>query len=77
MCVAFPMRVTAVTGDRGRVALGDVEQEVSLELLDNVAVGDYVIVHAGFALQTLDRGEAAETLAMLGALTRPEEEPAP
>lgn len=77
MCVAFPMQVTAVAGDRGRVALGDAEQEVSFELLDAVAVGDYVIVHAGFALQKLDRDEAAETLDMLRALAQPEEGTAP
>ena len=74
MCVAYPMQVTAVLGDHGKVALGDAVQEVSFELLDDVAVGDYVIVHAGFALQKLDEKEAVETLELLRAFTAPPED---
>ncbi len=68
------MQVTEVLGDHGKVALGDAVQEVSFELLDGVVVGDYVIVHAGFALQKLAEDEAAETLAMLREFTAPPEE---
>ena len=62
MCLAVPMKVTSITGDRARALLGDVEREIGLAMLPEVQVGDYVIVHAGFAIQRLDELEAQETL---------------
>jgi hydrogenase expression/formation protein HypC len=55
------------------VELGGVRKEISLALVDDVAVGDFVIVHVGFALQKLDREEAARTLELFAALERREE----
>ena len=69
MCLAVPAQVIALRpGDAALVELGGVRKEISLALVDGVAVGDYVIVHVGFALQTLDRDEAARTLALFAAL---------
>ena len=62
MCLAVPMKVMSITGDRARALLGDVEREIGLAMLPEVQVGDYVIVHAGFAIQRLDELEAQETL---------------
>jgi hydrogenase expression/formation protein HypC len=59
------MRVTEIQGDRGRADIGGVSRQVDLRFLGDVRVGDYVIVHAGFALQKLDQHEAEETLALL------------
>jgi len=65
MCLAIPARVVELTGDdNARVDLGGVRKEISLALVDEVAVGDYVIVHVGYALSKLDAEEAERTLAL-------------
>ena len=64
MCLAIPARVVALPApDVARIDLGGVQKEISLALVDDVAVGDYVIVHVGYALTKLDPLEAARTLA--------------
>jgi hydrogenase expression/formation protein HypC len=68
VCLAVPMQVVEINGDRGRVSTWGVELEVALDLVDDVTVGDYVIVHAGFAIQSLPAEEALETLAILEKL---------
>jgi len=66
MCLGIPGRVEKVEGDTARVLFGEVLRSVSLDLLDDqVTPGDYVIVHAGFALERLDEQEAHKTLEML------------
>ena len=66
MCLAIPAEVTALLPDEmARVALDGVSKEVSIALVDDVAVGDYVVVHVGFALSKIDPEEARETLALL------------
>ena len=69
MCLAIPACVEQlVAGDSAIVNLGGVRKEVSLALVEGVAVGDYVIVHVGFALQKLDPEEAAQTLALFAEI---------
>lgn len=66
MCLAIPAEVKALLPDEmARVALDGVSIEVSIALVDDVAVGDYVVVHVGFALSKIDPEEARETLALL------------
>ena len=66
MCLAIPAEVTALLPDEmARVTLEGVSKEVSVALVDDVAAGDYVIVHVGFALSKIDPKEAQETLALL------------
>jgi len=63
MCLAIPARVLEVSGSKAKVDFGGgVTREVNVSLLERVEVGDYVIVHAGFAIQLLDREEAEKTL---------------
>jgi hydrogenase expression/formation protein HypC len=65
MCLAIPARIVELLdGDACRVELGGVRMEISLALVDGAAVGDYVIVHVGYALTRLDPDEAARTLAL-------------
>jgi hydrogenase expression/formation protein HypC len=72
MCLAIPVRVTALLPDQeAMVDLGGVRKQVSLALLDGVEVGDYVIVHVGYALARLDRVEAERTLASFALLPPP------
>jgi len=64
MCLAIPMQVTGIDGYNARCAWRGVERDVSLFLLQDqpVAVGDYVLVHVGYAIQTLSAEQAAPTL---------------
>lgn len=63
MCLAIPARITKLLEDDMALAdVGGVGRPVSLALLDDAAVGDYVIVHVGYALSKLDPEEAAKTL---------------
>jgi len=65
MCLAVPARVIDIGDDGvGRAEVAGVVKEVSLALVDDVAVGDFVIVHVGFALSKLDPEEAQETLSL-------------
>jgi len=72
MCLAIPARVVELPAeDMAIVELGGVRKEVSLALVDDVAVGDYVIVHVGFALSRLDPEEAAKTLELFALMGAP------
>ena len=69
MCLAIPAQVVELrAGDNAVVDLAGVRKEISLALVDNVALGDYVIVHVGYALNKLDPEEAAKTLALFAEL---------
>ena len=66
MCLAIPARVVELQdNDIAIVDLGGVRKDVSLALVEDVAVGDYVIVHVGYALTRLDPEEAQKTLALM------------
>ena len=65
MCLAVPMKVIEIRDDMGDVEVGGVRREVGLMLLEDVRVGDWVIIHAGFAISKLDENQAEETLALL------------
>ena len=73
MCLALPVKVIELgSNDTAIVDLGGVRKEISLALLDDVNVGDYVILHVGYALSKLDPDEAAKTLALFAALDESE-----
>lgn len=69
MCLAIPARVVELSGeDSAIVDLGGVRKEISLALVEDVAVGDYVIIHVGFALNKLNPEEAENTLALFAEM---------
>jgi hydrogenase expression/formation protein HypC len=68
MCLAIPMRVVSVEGSRGLVDASGARLEVALDLVEEVSPGDYVLVHAGFAIIRLSAEEAEENLAILQRL---------
>jgi hydrogenase expression/formation protein HypC len=68
MCLAIPAKVTKIDGDMATIDVGGVTRSASLMLLTDVAVGDYVIVHAGFAIHKVDPEEAQESLKLLREL---------
>jgi hydrogenase expression/formation protein HypC len=65
MCIAIPMNVTEINGDMGVVEYSGVKRNVGLMLLEDVKVGDWVLIHAGFAISRLNPEDAEETLALL------------
>ncbi len=65
MCLAIPVRVIGKPDENtALIDLGGVQKEISLDLVDGVEVGDYVILHVGYALTRLDAREAKRTLAL-------------
>jgi hydrogenase expression/formation protein HypC len=62
------MQVVSIKGAEGKVRSGGIETTVSLDLTPDAAEGDFVIVHAGFAIQRLEREDALETLEILSRL---------
>ena len=65
MCLGVPALVEEVRGETGTVSIGEAKIEVSLVLVDDVSTGDYVLVHAGFAIARVDEEEAVETLSLI------------
>ncbi|MCU0291928.1 MAG: HypC/HybG/HupF family hydrogenase formation chaperone [Thermoanaerobaculaceae bacterium] len=65
MCLAVPMKLVERAEDLGVVELDGVRREVSLQLQPEVRLGDFVLVHAGYAIGIVDAAEAAETLSLL------------
>jgi len=69
MCLAIPGKVLEIESDvepkMGKVSFGGLEKRVCLDWIPDIAVGDYVIVHVGFALSKLDEEEALETLRLI------------
>ncbi len=68
MCLAVPVLVQKVDGSEGFVEIGGVTRSVSLTLTPGVKPGDYVLLHAGFAISILDEEEAEETLRLFNEM---------
>ena len=65
MCLAIPSKITRIENDMATIDVDGVQREASLLLLEDAGIGDYVIVHAGFAIQRIDEDAALETLKFL------------
>ncbi len=68
MCLSIPGKVISVDGDKAIVSVGGTEYETSLQLLEDVKIDDYVLIHTGFAIQKLDEEEALETLRLFNEM---------
>ncbi len=64
MCLAIPARIIAIdqVNDMATVALGEVKKDISIALVDNVSIDDYVLIHVGYALNKISPEEAQRTL---------------
>jgi hydrogenase expression/formation protein HypC len=69
MCLAIPAKVITVNETSALVTIEDVEYTASLLLLDNVKPGDYIMLHAGFAIEKINQQEAEETLRLLNEIS--------
>ena len=65
MCLAIPSKIVKIVDDMGIIDVEGVKRETSLILIEDAKVGDYVIIHAGFAIQKIDESEAMESLKIL------------
>ena len=68
MCLGIPMQIKSIVGDTAICEMEGVRREVSLMLVEDVRVGDFVLIHAGFAMEKLDPDEAEATLALFRQL---------
>jgi hydrogenase expression/formation protein HypC len=67
MCLGVPMQVKTIRDELALCEIDGVQREASLMMLDDVQVGDYVLIHAGFAIEKIDEAEAQLTLDALRA----------
>ena len=65
MCLAVPMKIKSIEGKVARASVPGGEYWARLDFLDEARVGDYVLVHAGFAIEILDESEALKTIEVL------------
>ncbi len=65
MCLGIPGRIIEINGTTAKADVAGTRKDVSLKLLEGVGVGDFVIIHAGFAIEKLDTEKALETLSLI------------
>lgn len=69
MCLGIPMKVKKIKGDFAEVESGRLVRTINIQMLSHIKLNDYVIVHAGFAIQRVDPEKAEETLRLIGRLS--------
>jgi hydrogenase expression/formation protein HypC len=65
MCLSIPARIVAIDGDMADVSAGGAIFKAGLHMIGNARVGDYILLHAGFAIQKISEKEAEETIRLL------------
>ncbi len=70
MCLSIPAKVVTINGDMATVSLGETIINASLQLVDDIKVGDYILLHTGFAIQKLSQKDAEETFKLFEELRR-------
>lgn len=68
MCLGIPMRIKSIVNDTAICEMEGIRREASLMLVEDARVGDFVLIHAGFAMEKLDPAEAETTLALFRQL---------
>jgi hydrogenase expression/formation protein HypC len=78
MCYAIPAKILNITKDNATVDYGGVHKQVNITLVDHAVVGDFVLIHAGFAIEKIEKKSAEEALAIIRRdMKRPAQEPIP
>jgi hydrogenase expression/formation protein HypC len=65
MCLGIPVKITKIDGLKAQIEVGGTQRSANLQFISDAKVGDYVLVHAGYAIQKLDEEEAKKTLKLL------------
>ena len=73
MCLAVPVQVISIEGSEAEVEIGGVKRHVSIALTPEAKVGDYVLLHTGYAINVIDEAEAQETLRIFEEMAKLEE----
>jgi hydrogenase expression/formation protein HypC len=68
MCLSIPARIVEIDGNMAEVSVGGTIFKAGLQMVENVKVGDYILLHAGFAIQKISVKEASETLKLLNEM---------
>lgn len=68
MCLGIPMKIKYIEGDFAKVESAKLERHINIQMLKNVKIGDYVIVHAGFAIERVDPKKAKQTLRIINEI---------
>ncbi|HUT68396.1 MAG TPA: HypC/HybG/HupF family hydrogenase formation chaperone [Dehalococcoidales bacterium] len=69
MCLAIPALIKSIDGQQAEVDIEGITRDASLQLTPDAKVGDYVLLHTGYAISVIDAAEAAETLKLLKELS--------
>ncbi len=72
MCLAVPARVTEIEGEEAVLDYGGIRRKANISMLSDVKVGDYVLVHVGYAISKMDEEDALETLKLWDEMLRTE-----
>ena len=65
MCLAVPVKIVSIDGEQAETEIAGVKRRVSIVLTPEAKIGDYVLLHTGYAISVLDQAEAEETLKLL------------
>lgn len=74
MCLAVPMRIEEINGKEATAASMGISRKVRIDFIESPSIGDYVIVHAGFAIEKLSEEDALEDISVWEEIRRAEEE---
>lgn len=70
MCLGIPLKITSIDGKEGTGELNGIKRKIRIDLIEDLNIGDYVMVHAGFAIEKIDEADAKETLDIVNELER-------
>lgn len=74
MCLAIPLKLIEINNDIGTIESGGIKRKVNLSLVENPKLGDYVVMHAGFAITIMDQEEGEKTLDLISDWLEQEEQ---
>ena len=74
MCLAVPARIIKIDANSARVDVAGIVRNCNIQLLPKVKIGDYVLLHAGFAIEKIDESEARETLRIIAGAYEEDDE---
>jgi hydrogenase expression/formation protein HypC len=74
MCLAIPLKLIEINDDIGTIESGGIKRKVNLSLVENPKLGDFVVVHAGFAITIMDQEEGEKTLDLISDWLEQEEQ---